>query len=72
MDGTMKTGINFEFVEFFGGWLEDFVGEREDLGLRRGFCWGGGKLGICWGFLLGCIGVWYVFVVLKWFGLELG
>ena len=69
MDGREDFWINFEFVEFFGGWLEDFVGEREDLVLRRGFCCGGGNWGICWGFcwvvlgfgmyLLGCIG--YVF-----------
>ena len=32
MDGRIKTGIKFGIVENFGGWLEEFVGEEEDLG----------------------------------------
>ena len=43
--GGRNFGINFEFVEFFGGWLEDFVGEVENWEIWRGFCLGGVKLG---------------------------
>ena len=35
--GGRNFGINFEFVEFFGGWLEDFVGEVENWEIWRGF-----------------------------------
>ena len=63
----MKTGINFELVEKFWGFVGNWEVEREDLVLRRGILFGRRKLGICWDFcwvvlgfgmyLLGCIGL---------------